>query len=188
MPVTRVCKNCSEKYLTPPSQRLLYCSIDCYNKTKVGAGNPKWRGGTLILSGYRYIYAPDHPNATKAGYVAEHRLAMEKKIGRLLTKIEVVHHKDENKLNNSIRNLKLCANNGTHTIDNHAERDTFGRFRGEGKLKPRKHGNQKLTTEQVIEIRHRRDAGETLQEIADDFDIVFSTVYSICQRLSHKNI
>jgi hypothetical protein len=188
MPVTRICKNCGEEYSTPPSQRLLYCSADCYNKTKVGAGNPKWRGGTLMLGGYRYIYAPKHPNATKVGYVAEHRLVMENKIGRLLTRTEVVHHKDENKLNNSIHNLELCASNGIHTMENHTERDAFGRFRGEGKLKPRKHGNQKLITKQVIEIRRRREQGETLQEIADDFDVTFSTVWSIVNLHSHKNI
>ena len=31
------------------------------------------------MKGYVYIYAPDHPNTTKQGYVSEHRLVMEKK-------------------------------------------------------------------------------------------------------------
>jgi len=52
---------------------------------------------------------PEHPHAigSKKLYVAEHRLAMEKTLGRYLTKNEVVHHRDENTLNNSLDNLQL---------------------------------------------------------------------------------
>ena len=53
-----------------------------------------------MINKYVYIYNPEHPNAigTRKLYVAEHRILMEKKIGRLLTKDEIVHHKDENTL------------------------------------------------------------------------------------------
>lgn len=56
-----------------------------------------------------YIYAlvPDHPNATKNGYVLMHRVIMENHLGRLLGKDEVVHHKDHNKFNNSVDNLEV---------------------------------------------------------------------------------
>ena len=43
-----------------------------------------------------------------------HRWLMEKHIGRKLSKEEVVHHKDGNKLNNSIYNLQLFANQAEH--------------------------------------------------------------------------
>lgn len=39
----------------------------------------------------------------------EHRLVMEKSIGRFLNENEVVHHIDENPRNNSIENLRLMA-------------------------------------------------------------------------------
>jgi len=77
------------------------------SKNRSGNLNKNWKGGFLINDGYKYIWRPKHPNSTQHGYVCEHRLIMEKKIGRVLTKNEVVHHKDGNRLNNSIENLKM---------------------------------------------------------------------------------
>ena len=34
------------------------------------------------ISNYFYLLKPDHPNATKKGYIAEHRYIAEQKIGR----------------------------------------------------------------------------------------------------------
>lgn len=58
-----------------------------------------------------YIYAlvPDHPKATKNGYVLYHRVVMENVIGRLLTDDEEVHHIDKNRYNNDISNLQLLT-------------------------------------------------------------------------------
>lgn len=55
----------------------------------------------------------------KSGYVLkeskyEHRLVMEKSIGRKLTSIEVVHHIDKNRSNNKIENLMLFPNQSEH--------------------------------------------------------------------------
>ena len=60
------------------------------------------------------VYLPSHPHATKAGYVLEHRLTMEEKLGRYLRPGEVVHHRDKNKLNNNPANLILYARNADH--------------------------------------------------------------------------
>lgn len=64
--------------------------------------------------GYKYIYAPDSPNASKSesykGYIFEHRYVMEQFLGRSLEKDEDVHHIDFNKLNNDISNLMLLKN------------------------------------------------------------------------------
>jgi len=63
--------------------------------------------GRINMDGYVYIYCPDHPNAigTKKLYVAEHRLVVEKHIGRYLTKEEIVHHKNGIKDDNRVTNL-----------------------------------------------------------------------------------
>jgi len=66
-----------------------------------------WKGGKIkTYHGYASIYKPEHPNATKQGRVPEHRLVVEKIIGRYLDPKEVVHHingiKDDNRPENLI--------------------------------------------------------------------------------------
>jgi len=75
------------------------------------------------MGDYFYRYKPDHPNAIKSGYVAEHRLIMEKKIGRYLKKTELVHHIDHDPINNDIDNLTLLKNRGAHNRIHGWERD-----------------------------------------------------------------
>ena len=64
---------------------------------------------TISWNGYKMIYLPIHPHCDGKGYIREHILVMEKYLGRYLTEDEIVHHIDENKLNNDINNLKLMT-------------------------------------------------------------------------------
>lgn len=73
-----------------------------------------WKGGRYQHKGYIYIKQRDHPNCDKQGYVSEHRLVMEKHLGRYLKPGEVVHHENEKKDDNGIENLKLFANDTEH--------------------------------------------------------------------------
>ena len=85
------------------------------SKSVKGDKNPAWKGGRITRNGgYVYIYCPTHPYATKQGYVAEHRLVMEKHIGRVLLPTEVVHHIDNDIQNNLIKNLMLFEDNAVH--------------------------------------------------------------------------
>ena len=50
-----------------------------------------------------------HPSCLKNGYVFEHTVVMEKKIGRFLKPGESVHHKNGIRNDNSESNLELWA-------------------------------------------------------------------------------
>ena len=52
--------------------------------------------------------------ARKDGYIMEHRSVMFSMCGFLLTRTEVVHHKDHNPSNNSVYNLELWPDNASH--------------------------------------------------------------------------
>jgi hypothetical protein len=85
---------------------------------KKGERSAFWKGGRYISNkGYVYIFLPDHPMANKAGYVAEHRLVMSNKLGRVLLPSEHVHHRGtkypindiKNKSDNREANLDLLS-------------------------------------------------------------------------------
>lgn len=72
-----------------------------------GEKHPGWKGGrrTSKRDGYVYIWMPEHPNAVSRGYVLEHRLVMEKMLGRYLFPDEDVNHINGKKDDNRPENL-----------------------------------------------------------------------------------
>jgi transposase len=71
--------------------------------------------------GYILVKCPDHPFAKWSGHVLEHRLFLEKKIGRFLTPVEVGHHLDHDRENNDLNNLVLCKSNLEHMRKYHSK-------------------------------------------------------------------
>ncbi len=75
---------------------------------------------------YIQVYKPDHLYASKEGYVMEHRLVMEEKIGRYLLPTEEVHHINHIRNDNRIENLHLFKSKQEHARfhmkQRHAER------------------------------------------------------------------
>ena len=64
--------------------------------------------------GYIAFKMHEHPNCDCSGYVFEHRIVMEKSIGRYLTREEMVHHINGNKEDNRIENLLLLNGKQEH--------------------------------------------------------------------------
>lgn len=106
------CKACSNK---SRSEQVRQYMLDRGQK---GESNYYWKGGERINDhGYKTVRLmeddPFYP-MTVNGYVIEHRLVMAKYISRCLTDEEVVHHINENKLDNRIENLILFPSNAEH--------------------------------------------------------------------------
>lgn len=74
--------------------------------------SPSVTGGRVCwgAEGYVMEHCPDHPNADVNGMVRQHRLAMEKKLGRYLSRDEVVHHRNRVRTDNRPENLELHTN------------------------------------------------------------------------------
>lgn len=132
------CDLCGQPIYRRPSTLAMnagkFCSRSCRNKSHKRSGpygpnpklsgpnNPAWKGGVTWkrpkgnYKGVKYVRCPMEflPMARKDGYVMEHRLVMAKRIGRCLTRTEVVHHIDHDPSNNCITNLMLFPSNGMH--------------------------------------------------------------------------
>jgi len=86
-------------------------------KSSLGRFSPKgekaygWKGGRYKegRDGYIMIYCPNgHPAyRSKTPHIPEHRLVMEKELGRYLSKDEEVHHINGIKDDNRLENLEL---------------------------------------------------------------------------------
>src|SRR3990167_2668683 len=121
------CDTCSKTIYKKQHQmkrdRMNFCSQKCHwitrKKYLLGKHNPNWNGGKMTAqSGYILICKPDHPNTQKTGYVMEHRLVMEKHLGRYLKPSEVVHHINHNRSDNRIGNLELVSKKEHRLIHN----------------------------------------------------------------------
>ena len=88
----------------------------------------KTLGLTHKCQGYIMRKVQNHIYANKRGYVCEHRLIMEEKLGRfLMPRKELVHHIDGDRSNNKISNLKLTSP-VEHPKGHIGERNKQGQF------------------------------------------------------------
>jgi hypothetical protein len=69
--------------------------------------HPYTGGHTMLYGGYVFELCPAHPKANPFGFVPQHRLIVERSLGRYLLPDEHVHHKDFSKSNNDPANLEV---------------------------------------------------------------------------------
>jgi len=83
------------------------------NRLQLGSKHPCWKGGKYVdHHGYVMVNVRYGRSGKKSGwynYRKEHVVVMERKLGRALTKGEVVHHIDGDKTNNKLSNLWLTT-------------------------------------------------------------------------------
>ncbi len=131
-----------------------------------GAQAINWKGGRHVdKDGYVWLYMPEHPNAV-GSYIAEHRLVMEQRLGRLLDREEDVHHMNHQHGDNWFENLLLVPHS-THFRDHHS----------------------KLTHDQVREVRQLKSEGWSNRAIAERLAIVHTgAVWKVVNGKSHLHV
>jgi len=136
-----------------------------------------WKGGIHISpDGYKYIYD------IKYTYKAEHRLVMEKHLGRKLNSNEIIHHINGDKLDNRIDNL-LLENRSSHMIT-HIDKITIAQLEHR-KLYPEKFtgktGHFKIPKEDWDSIIDLHNNGLTIVGIAKQYGVSRNTIYKILE-------
>lgn len=110
----KACEQCGTIF-RPIRAQSRYCSRPCAWANN-GGHNRKPETWWVNAKGYLEgkIWLDEHTQIR----VKKHRWLMEKHLGRKLLPTEDVHHKDENKLNNDMKNLELISHGAHSTLHN----------------------------------------------------------------------
>lgn len=119
--VERTCEQCGTTFSVPPSyetrQPARFCTKTCEAASRIKRALDRTHNGRPAVvdgAGYVRVYEPDHPNAYKGGWLAEHRLVAEETLGRQLGSDEHVHHANGDKQDNRPENLVVMSH-GEHS-------------------------------------------------------------------------
>ena len=102
------CPVCGKSYFQLLDGTPRTCSQSCARKGEWKSGVHDYQKVDVrYRDGYRLKRCYGHPRAEKNGWVSEHVLVMEQKLGRHLILGEYVHHKNGNRSENDPENLEL---------------------------------------------------------------------------------
>ena len=111
------CVKCGSPHWVRKTSKGTYCRR-CAPKS-IGHRQGRESCAKYTTSGYVYVYVekedPMRPMAKKDGWVLEHRLVVARRIGRPLTRVEVVHHVNGIRHDNRDSNLQLLTRETHHS-------------------------------------------------------------------------
>lgn len=111
------CEVCGKKVRLSPSQKRArlggrFCSRTCMGDAFIARPLDRKHNGRVARlnnDGYVMLYEPSHPRADRGGWVFEHRLIVEARVGRYLRQDEHVHHLNGTKDDNRSENLVVMG-------------------------------------------------------------------------------
>ena len=94
------------------------------SRHQTGSKNGQWKGGRVVASnGYILVRMPGHHLADSRGYVYEHRLVGEQKLGRRLLPGEIAHHINGRKNDNRPENIHVLPSIAHHLREHGSRAD-----------------------------------------------------------------
>lgn len=144
------------------------------SRGKSGPRHPQHINGTIIIEAkngrpYRYMKCPYHPYAKGNGYVAVHRLVVEKELKRFLKPDEDVHHIDGDSLNNDPSNLEVLSKSKHRELE-HAD-GSYDAY----------HESQRNFCKEDV-IKFARDTDFSAKNIAYETGCTIKTAYRYIER------
>lgn len=177
--VETTCLICGTTFVAPPSERRKYCSHPCYAKSRhkpievafwqrVTKSDGCWEwSGARLPSGYGVIST----RARSGGNTLAHRISWELHNGQIPNGLLVCHTCDNPPCVNPDH---LFLGTGA---DNSQDMSAKGRTAK---------AVTKLTPEKVQAIRNRHANGETVHDLAREFDVTPPTISEAVQRITWK--
>lgn len=146
--------------------------------------NPNGRG---LVSSWRklkplsrngYLFVSLAPLDGPRKKLSLHRLILEVFVGRCPAGMEACHYPDDDRHNNRLENLRWDTKKA-----NHQDRREHGKI-------PMgvKHYRARLSEANVVDIRRRRKAGETLVSLATEFGVTKECILAIYKRRIWKHV
>ena len=170
------CEHCGDPITYPDSRvhaayilERRFCSNACNGAGMSGESHPNWQGGGWTREdGYRVV-------SVRGKAHLEHRLVMERELGRPLRSDEHMHHTNGVKDDNRPENLQIVSPEEHSRMHDH---HVPWRRRARGS----QHGSAKLSESDVLSIRDQHAGGETQVSLAAQYLVSHSPISRIVRR------
>ena len=113
--IVLICTRCGAAFSRFPSRAKRYAQSFCSRECSLAHKKANRVGCVSDSTGYRQL-------SIEGRTVLEHRLIMERHLGRALRSEEVVHHVNGDRTDNRIENLRVIENSSTHIREHGRER------------------------------------------------------------------
>lgn len=179
-----------KKSLTLSLKKTDYIKFKIKSEVRSGPKSSSWKGGRKKSNkGYILILKKEHPFCPKGGYVFEHRLIMEKKLGRFLKHDEIIHHKNGKKDDNRIENLelmKLSDHTKKHNQNRKLSLETREKISKKSKLRLKNKENHPLYKNINKDIIDLKSKGMNVKNICSILKICKKTYYNKIKEMENE--